>query len=408
MSTGDPVETQRARIRDGTVMLETERELLERLRAGKPLRVKLGADPSAPDIHLGHAVVLSKLRTFQDLGHTVVFIIGDFTARIGDPSGRSKTRPQLSKEQVERNAETYTAQVFKILDPHRTEVVRNSRWLERLGFAELIRLASTTTVAQMLQRDDYAKRYAAGSPISLHEFLYPLAQGYDSIEVKSDVEIGGTDQTFNLLLGREIQRAYGERPQIVITMPLLEGLDGVEKMSKSLGNHVGITEPPFQIYGKLMSIPDSLMPRYFGLLTGLEFRAIREEYPHPRDQKMRLAREIVARFHGEEAARAAEKNFGVAFGSGGVPADDEWVKVVPRPAGEYSIVSLIRDAGLATSGSEARRKIREGAVRVDDVKVPDENAKLEVKPGEAGRVIRVGKRKFARIVAENAPGATGK
>ena len=400
MPAPDPVRTQIERILKGTVMLETGRELEERLREGRPLRVKLGADQSAPDIHLGHAVVLTKLRAFQDLGHLVVFIIGDFTARIGDPSGRSKTRPQLSREQVERNAETYTQQVFKILDPRKTEVVYNSAWLDRLGFAELIRLASTTTVAQMLQRDDYAKRYAAGSPISLHEFLYPLAQGYDSIEVKADVEIGGTDQTFNLLLGRELQRAYGQRPQIVITMPLLEGLDGTEKMSKSLGNYVGITEPPFEIYGKLMSIPDGLMPRYYELLTGLDFRTLREEIPHPRDLKMRLAREIVARFHGVEAASTAEDNFKVAFGRRGVPADPDWVKVVALPAGEYSLASLIRDSGLAPSGSEARRKIIEGAVRIDDRKVTDENEKLVIRPDDAERILKYGRKEFRRIVVE--------
>lgn len=402
MSASDPVREQIARILKGTVMLETARELEDRLREGKPLRVKFGADPSAPDIHLGHAVVMTKLRTFQDLGHRVVFIIGDFTARIGDPSGRSKTRPQLSREEVERNAETYTRQVFKILDPEKTEVVFNSRWLDRLGFADLIRLASKTTVARMLQRDDYAKRYAAGAPISLHEFLYPLAQGYDSIEVKADVEIGGTDQTFNLLLGRELQRAYGARPQIILTMPLLEGLDGVEKMSKSLGNYVGITEPPFEIYGKLMSIPDAMMPRYFELLTDLDLGAIRKETPHPRDLKMRLAREIVTRFHGKEAARMAEENFRNVFGGGRVPDDDEWVKVLTVPPGEHPVVNMLRDSCLAASGSEARRKVREGAVRIDDRKVVDENEKLRVMPGDPGRILKLGKRKFARIVVEGA------
>ena len=399
MGSSDLVRAQIERIRRGAVMLETEHELAERLKEGRPLRVKLGADPSAPDIHLGHAVVLAKLRAFQDLGHQVVFIIGDFTARIGDPSGRSKTRPQLSRDEVERNAETYTRQVFKILDPRRTEVVFNSRWLDRLTFADLIQLSSKTTVAQMLQRDDYAKRHAAGAPISLHEFLYPLAQGYDSIEVKADVEVGGTDQTFNLLLGRELQRAYGAPPQIVLTMPLLEGLDGVEKMSKSLGNCIGLTEPPFEIYGKLMSIPDSLMPRYFDLLTGLDFTALRKETPHPRDLKMRLARDIVTRFHGAEAARRAEENFKVAFGSKGIPADDAWVKVLPLPVGEYTLVNLVRDASLAATGSEARRKIREGAVRVDGRKVTDEGQMIAVMPGGNGRVIQLGRRKFARVVA---------
>lgn len=404
MASADAVREQVERIAKGTVTLETARELEDRLREGRPLRVKLGADPSAPDIHLGHAVALAKLRAFQDLGHTVLFIVGDFTARIGDPSGRSKTRPRLSREEVERNAETYTRQVFTILDPKRTEVLFNSRWLDRLSFAELVRLASKTTVAQMLQRDDYAKRYAAGTPISLHEFLYPLAQAYDSIEVRADVEVGGTDQTFNLLLGREMQRAYGQRPQVVLTMPLLEGLDGVEKMSKSLGNHIGIAEPPFEIYGKVMSIPDALMPRYFGLLTELDFEALRREIPHPRDLKMRLARGIVARFHGEGAAASAEENFAVAFGKGGVPSDGDWVKVVRLSPGEYPLIALLRDSGLAATGSEARRKIREGAVRIDGRKVSDEGEKLSVGAAGEERVLRLGRRKFARIVSERAPG----
>lgn len=398
MPTSDSVRAQIVRIRRGSVTLETEAELAGRLKEGRPLRIKFGADPSAPDIHLGHAVVLSKLRLFQDLGHRVIFIIGDFTACIGDPSGRSKTRPQLSREEVARNAETYTAQVFKILDPDSTEVVFNSRWLDRLTFADVVRLSSKTTVAQMLQREDYATRHASGVPISLHEFLYPLAQGYDSVEVKADLEIGGTDQTFNLLLGRELQRAYGVPPQVVLTMPLLEGLDGVEKMSKSLGNCIGITEPPFEIYGKLMSIPDSLMPRYFDLLTGLDFAALQRETPHPRDLKMRLAREIVGRFHGVEAAARAQENFTVAFGSRGVPADDAWVKVVALPPGEYPLPHLLREAALAATGSEARRKIREGAVRLDGVRVVDENARIAVRPGDAARILQLGRRRFARLV----------
>ena len=394
----DAVDTQISSIMRGAVSLETEGELRDRLREKRPLRIKFGADPSAPDIHLGHTLVLNKLKIFQALGHEVIFIIGDFTARIGDPSGRSKTRQQLSKEEVAQNAETYAQQVFKILDPKKTRVVFNSEWLDRLTFEDIVRLASKVTVAQLLQREDYEKRYAGGVPISLHEFLYPLAQGFDSIHIKADVEIGGTDQTFNLLLGRELQKSYGQKPQVIMTMPLLEGTDGVEKMSKSLGNSIGITEPPFEIFGKIMSISDDLMARYFELLTDLDYKKLQKDLNHPKAIKMKLAWEMVKRFHGSEAAESARNNFELTFARKGVPDDAEWVKVIPVSAGEYKIVQLIKESGLAPSGSEARRKIKEGAVRINNEKVIDENATLIVMRGEKKQhVLSVGKRKFARI-----------
>jgi tyrosyl-tRNA synthetase len=379
------------------VSLETEGELRNLLGEERPLRIKFGADPSAPDIHLGHTVVLNKLKTFQELGHEVVFIIGDFTARIGDPSGRSKTRPQLSKEEVERNAETYTKQVFKILDPQKTGVVFNGEWLDRLTLEDVVRLASKVTVAQLLQREDYAKRYASGAPISLHEFLYPLAQGFDSVHVKADIEIGGTDQTFNLLLGRELQRAYGQKPQVIMTMPLLEGLDGVEKMSKSLGNHIGVAEPPFEIFGKVMSISDQLMQRYYELLTDFDYARITREVPHPRDRKVKLAKEMVKRFHGEEEAGAAQKNFELTYAKKGVPDDARWIKAMPVPAGEYMIAQLVKESGLAPSGSEARRLIKQGAVELDGAKIRDERANVTVKSGDAPRMLKVGKKGFLKI-----------
>ena len=387
-----------ALIRKGTVSLETEAELRERLAEGKPLRIKHGVDPSAPDIHLGHTVVLNKLKIFQELGHEIIYIIGDFTARIGDPSGRSKTRPQLSEAEVKRNAETYTQQVFKILDPKKTKVLFNSQWLGKLSFEDIIRLASKLTVAQMLQRDDYATRYSGGVPISLHEFLYPLAQGYDSIHINADLEIGGTDQTFNLLLGRELQRAYGGRPQVIMTMPLLEGLDGVEKMSKSLGNYIGVTEQPFEIFGKIMSISDELMARYYELLTEHDYTVVMKEIPHPRDRKIALACEIVKRFHGEGAAKEARENFRKTFAQKRVPEDDSWVKVLRIKPGAHKLTELIKDCGFAESTSEARRLITQGAVKINSVKILDEKATIEI-VSEKGKqnILKVGKKNFARI-----------
>lgn len=386
------IESQLALIRKGAVSIETESELRERLEERRPLRIKYGVDPSAPDIHLGHTVLLNRLRVLQNLGHEAYFIIGDFTARIGDPSGRVKTRPQLTKEEVKRNAGTYLEQVFKVLDPSRTKILFNSEWLNRLTLEDVIALASKVTVAQLIQRDDYAKRYSGGIPISLHEFLYPLIQAYDSIQIHADVEIGGTDQTFNLLLARELQRAYGQRAQVIMTMPLLEGLDGAEKMSKSIGNHIGITDPPFEMYGKIMSISDELMRKYYDLLTGYDYKDLEKEIPHPRDRKARLAWEIVNMFHGEEGAKSAERNFEIAFKRGGVP---DWVHVVPVSAGEYRVVSLLKESGLVPSGLEARRKIRAEAVEIDGRRVTDPSATVRIL--HAPCVIKMG-RKFAKIV----------
>lgn len=398
MRTCDTEDTQISLIMRAAVSLQTEGELRDRLREKRSLRVKLGADPSAPDIHLGHIVVLSKLKIFQDLGHEVIFIIGDFTARIGDPSGRSKTRRQLSREDVARNAETYTKQVFKILDPKKTTVVFNSEWLDRLTFEDIVRLSSEVTVAQLLQREDYAKRYAGGVPISLHEFLYPLAQAFDSIHIKADVEIGGTDQTFNLLLGRELQKSYGQKPQVIMTMPLLEGLDGVEKMSKSLGNHIGITEPPFEIFGKIMSLSDDLMPRYFELLTDFDYKKLQKELNHPKAIKVKLAWELVKRFHGEEAADSAQRNFEQTYARKGIPEDDAWVRVYKIKQGTYWLPQLLKESELAESTSEARRLIKQGAVSIDSVKITDDHARIEFTATQPPQIIKVGKKKFSRIV----------
>ena len=398
MPAEDSVDARIALIKRGTVLCETEKELRQLLGEGRPLRVKLGADPSAPDIHLGHTVVLNKLRAFQRLGHEVVFIIGDFTARIGDPSGRSKTRRPLSREEVERNAQTYTEQVFRILDPHRTRVVFNSEWLSALTFEDIVKLASTTTVAQLLQRDDFSTRVKSGAPISLHEFLYPLAQAYDSVAVKADIEVGGTDQTFNLLLAREIQKAYGQRPQVILTMPILEGLDGVEKMSKSLGNYIGITDPPHEMFGKIMSISDEMMPRYYELLTELDYEALSREVGHPKMLKMRLAGEIVRLYHGEAAAEKAKRDFETAFVKRGVPSDGRWVKEFELPPGDYWLPGLMKQCGIAPSGAEARRLVRQGAVRINGEKVVDDQAKIGIRRDmKAPLIVSVGRKKFARI-----------
>lgn len=385
-------------IKRGTILCETETELRERLSEGRPLRVKLGADPSAPDIHLGHTVVLRKLKAFQNLGHEVVFIIGDFTARIGDPSGRSKTRRPISREEIDANAETYKKQVFTILDPEKTRVEFNSAWLSDLDFGDIIRLASSVTVAQLLQRDDFAKRREANAPISLHEFLYPLAQAYDSVAIKADIEIGGTDQTFNLLLAREIQRVYGQKPQVVMTMPILEGLDGVAKMSKSLGNYIGITEPPYEIFGKVMSISDEIMPRYYELLTDLDYGGLQRSLGHPKQLKMKLAEEIVTRFHGPGAAGKARRNFELTYAGKGVPEDSEWVREFDVSPGEYWLPQLMKDSGIAASTSEARRLILQGAVRIDGGKVQDDQTRIEI-PAETKSplILKAGKKKFVKI-----------
>ena len=393
------IEEQLKTIKRGTQELLVESELVEKLKLSRPLRVKLGMDPTAPDLHLGHTVVINKLRQFQDLGHTILFLIGDFTGMIGDPTGKNSTRPPLSREQVEANAATYRKQVFKILDPERTEIVFNSEWCDKLGAAGMIRIASTSTVARMLERDDFGKRYRANQPIAIHEFLYPLMQGYDSVALKSDIELGGTDQKFNLLVGRELQKHYGQPPQCILTTPLLEGLDGVNKMSKSLGNYVGIDEPPEAMFGKLMSASDDLMWRYIELLSFASLDAIAgwkrevEGGRNPRDIKVTFAKEIVARFHSAEAAARAAADFDARFRQGAMPEDMPEVRVAtggkPMP-----IAQVLKAAGLNASTSEALRMIEQGGIRIDGEKLADKALALA-----AGStvVLQVGKRKFARI-----------
>ena len=396
------LEQQFAKITARRVDLHSADELKNRLAKSiaekKPLRIKMGADPSAPDLHLGHCVALNKLREFQDCGHTVVFIIGDFTGMIGDPSGKSATRPQLSKEKVLENAKSYQDQMFKILDPARTEVRFNSEWFGPMTFDKVIRLSAHVTVAQLLARDDFSKRYAANQPISLVEFLYPLVQAYDSVMVKADVEIGGTDQLFNLLLGREIQKVHGQEPQIVMTMPLLEGLDGVHKMSKSLGNYIAVNDTPKDIFGKTMSVSDDLMWRYFSLVLCLpdaEIAALKAAVAsgaqHPRDVKDELGRRVVAKFHGEAAGDEASAEFARVFSQNQLPADMPEVAV---PAAKIGILTLMVKAGLAPSTSEARRLVQAGAVHVGADKVSD--FRLEIQPKD-GLILRSGKRGFAKI-----------
>jgi tyrosyl-tRNA synthetase len=374
-------------------------ELERKLALGRPLRVKLGVDPTAPDIHLGHAVVLGKLREFQDAGHTAVLIIGDWTARVGDPSGRTSTRPMLSAPEIEANAQTYREQAFKILDPVRTEILFNSKWSDQLGAEGMIRLAARYTVARLLERDDFSKRFRSGQPIAVHELLYPLMQGYDSVAMKSDVELGGTDQKFNLLVGRELQKQHGLEQQVVITMPLLEGLDGIEKMSKSLGNYVGIAEPPQEIFGKLMSISDELMWRYIELLSFQPMQIVdkwKDEIrngKNPRDIKVLLAKEIVARFHGESAALAAEQEFESRFRHGEMPQNVPEVTLHSGPAGML-LTQILKQANLTASASEAQRAIEQGGVRVNGERVSDKA--LRFAPG-AEILVQVGKRRAARI-----------
>lgn len=397
-------------IRRGTAAIVVDTELsakLERSRAtGTPLLVKLGLDPTAPDLHLGHTVVLQKLRDFQELGHQIVVIIGDFTGMIGDPTGRSETRKPLTWDEIRANAETYRTQLGKVVDMTRARLEFNSTWLGRLTMEDVIRLTAPVTVAQMLQREDFAARYAGGRPISLHEFLYPIAQAYDSVALRADVELGGTDQTFNLLVGRDLQRASGQEPQIAVTVPILEGLDGVQKMSKSLGNCVGINEPPDEVFGKLMSLSDDLMWRYFELLTRLpetEIAALRAV--HPMDAKKRLARTIAAQYHGDEAAGAADARFARVHQQRDVPEDvDEVTLSVGGGALPGAVVSagttspvwkVLREAGLVASGAEARRMVEQGAVEVDGRRVTDPNENLAA---GRGYLIRVGKRKFKRVV----------
>jgi tyrosyl-tRNA synthetase len=386
-------------IKRGCDELLVEEELTQRLSTARALRVKAGFDPTAPDLHLGHTVLLNKLRQLQDLGHRALFLIGDFTGMIGDPTGKNTTRPPLSREEVEQNARSYTAQVFKILRPEQTDVVFNSSWMDRLNAADLIRLAATHTVARMLERDDFGKRYKSNQPIAIHEFLYPLVQGYDSVELKADLELGGTDQKFNLLMGRELQKHFGQPPQCILTMPLLEGLDGVNKMSKSLGNYVGITEAPEQIFGKLMSVSDELMWRYIELLSFEPLAAIRswrrevEAGRNPRDIKVRFAQEIVARFHSHEAAGRALADFEARFRQRAFPEEIPEVTLAGTDEG-LPIAQILKQAGLTASTSEALRMIDQGGVRLDGEKLSDKALKLG--RGDTA-VLQVGKRKFARV-----------
>jgi tyrosyl-tRNA synthetase len=376
------------------------RDLAERLESGRPLRVKAGFDPTAPDLHLGHVVVLNKMRQFQDFGHEVIFLIGDFTGMIGDPSGKSATRPPLTREEVIANAETYATQVYKILNRDKTRLEFNSSWMSKMDAVGLIELAAKHTVARMLERDDFHKRYKAGKPISIHEFLYPLVQGYDSVALKADVELGGTDQKFNLLVGRQLQQAFGQSQQIVMTMPLLEGLDGVNKMSKSLGNYVGIAEPPLEMYGKLMSISDQLMWRYFELLSErplTELQALRRkeaEGMNPRDIKSELAAEIVGRFHGAASAERAQADFIARHRDQSAPADLPLVRV-SAPQGQIGVAHLLRSAGLVDSTSEAFRLIEQGGVRIDGERVSDRATSIG--PGQE-HIVQIGRRRFARVI----------
>ncbi|MEK9786459.1 MAG: tyrosine--tRNA ligase [Arenicellales bacterium] len=393
------VQQMLAEIKRGTDEVLLEAELEERLTSGRPLRVKVGFDPTAPDLHLGHTVIINKMRQFQELGHEVVFLIGDFTGMIGDPSGKNVTRPALSREEIESNAATYKEQVFKILDPVKTVVEFNSRWCSELGAEGIIRLASRHTVARMLERDDFDKRYRGGQPIAIHEFLYPLMQGYDSVALKSDIEMGGTDQKFNLLVGRELQKQYGQASQVVITLPLLEGLDGAQKMSKSLGNIVGITDAPDDMFGKLMSISDALMWRYFELLSFKSLaeiatlRASVEAGTNPRDVKFELAKEIVARFHSAGAAQDAQQSFINRFSQGVLP-DDLEESVLDSKGQGLALAQLIKMAGLAASTSEAMRLVAQGAVRFEGERLEDPKKLLSV--GTKG-IIQVGKRRLAKI-----------
>ncbi len=391
------VEEQLALIQRGADEILVEAELIEKLKRGQPLRIKAGFDPTAPDLHLGHTVLINKLRQFQELGHQVIFLIGDFTGMIGDPSGKSVTRPPLTREQVLENAETYKAQVFKILDPAKTEVAFNSTWMDQLSPADFIRLASQYTVARMLERDDFSKRYASNQSIAIHEFLYPLVQGYDSVALRADVELGGTDQKFNLLMGRELQRAYDQEPQCILTMPLLEGLDGVKKMSKSLGNYIGIQEAPGVMYSKLVSIPDTLMWRYFELLSFRSmdeiegFRKDVEAGANPRDIKIKLAEEIVARFHGEEAAASAHKSAGNRLKEGELPEDLPEVEVAASE--DLPIGAVLNKAGLVKNSAVARDLLSSGGVRVDG-EVVDRSFVFKV---GATHVLQAGKKAFARV-----------
>ncbi len=387
-------------IKRGVAEIISEEELLERLREGRPLRVKAGFDPTAPDIHLGHTVLIEKMRQFQELGHEVIFLIGDFTGMIGDPSGKNETRPPLTREEVLENASTYKEQIFKILDPEKTRIEFNSRWFSKMNAEDIIRLASRYTVARMLEREDFKQRFQSQTPISIHEFLYPLIQGYDSVVLEADVELGGTDQRFNLIVGRELQKEYGQRPQCLVMMPLLEGLDGVKKMSKSLGNYIGITEPPKEMFGKIMSISDELMIRYYELLSHIsleEFRklkrGIEEGTVHPKKAKEALAMEIIERFWSKEDALKAKEEFERVFKQKGLPDEIPEIRY-HFDSQEVWLPQILKETGLCKSTGEAMRLIKQGGIRVDDERISDTQFKLS--SGEY--IIRIGKRRFYRLI----------
>ena len=388
-----------AELKRGAEEILVEEELLTKLKTGKPLKIKAGFDPTAPDLHLGHTVLINKLRQFQQLGHEVIFLIGDFTGMIGDPTGKNVTRKPLTKEDVLANAETYKEQVFKILDPAKTTVAFNSTWMEKLGAAGMLQLASRQTVARMMERDDFKKRYANGQAIAIHEFMYPLVQGWDSVALKADVELGGTDQKFNLLMGRELQKSEGQRPQTVLMMPLLEGLDGVQKMSKSLDNYIGITDSPTDMFGKIMSISDVLMWRYYELLSFKPLEEIEnykvhiEKGKNPRDVKIDLAKELITRFHNEAAAQTAHNEFINRFQKGAMPEDMPELTITTEN-GEIAIANLLKEAGLVTSTSDAFRMIKQGAAKIDGEKITERS--VVINAGSTA-VYQVGKRKFARI-----------
>lgn len=399
-------EEQLELIKFGAVDFINDADFLKKLKKSyetkKPLKIKLGADPSRPDIHIGHTVVINKLKTLQDLGHHIQFLIGDFTALIGDPSGRNTTRPILTREEIEQNAATYASQIFKILDPEKTEIVYNSQWLLKLTSIDFIKLSAQYTVARMLERDDFTKRFKSNTPISIHEFMYPLCQGYDSVALKSDLELGGTDQKFNLLVGRDLQSSYGVEPQCILTMPILEGLDGVNKMSKSLDNYIGVNESPKDMFGKTMRVSDDLMFRYYELLTSITpsdlvqlKKDVEEKKKHPRDVKVNLAKTLVARFHSQAAAQAAEDEFNRIFVDKGMPDEIDEFKVSAQQ--QLGLVQLMTMAGLTTSNGEATRLIAGGGVQIDQQKISDPKLKVDLKSGESF-VIKAGKKKFVKIV----------
>lgn len=394
---------QLERIKFGVSEFISDEDLLKKLKKGKPLNIKFGADPTRPDIHIGHTVVINKLKTFQDLGHKIYFLIGDFTATIGDPSGKSATRPLLSREEIEENGRTYAKQIFKILDPEKTEIVYNSAWINKMTPGDFIRMSAQYTVAQMLERDDFTKRYRAGVPIAIHEFLYPLTQGYDSVALHSDVELGGTDQKFNLLVGRHLQSAYGQESQCVLTMPILEGIDGVHKMSKSLDNYISVVDTPKDMFGKTMRISDDLMYRWYELLTDIGAQGlsqlrqdVAEKRKHPREVKVNLAKFLIKRFHSEAAAQAAEDEFNRIFVEKGLPDD---VPEFTLPPQEMGLPALMVAAGMCASNSEGSRLITGGGVQIDSEKVSDPKLKLNLKSGESF-VLKAGKKKFVKIVVK--------